>query len=31
MSFDLRVAHSVEEIGQPEWDRLGEDLSLIHI
>lgn len=25
MSFDVRVAHSVEEIGQPEWDRLGED------
>jgi predicted N-acyltransferase len=25
MSFEVRVAHSVEEIGQPEWDRLGED------
>ena len=25
MSFDVQVAHSVAEIGQPEWDRLGED------
>jgi predicted N-acyltransferase len=25
MSFDVQVAHSVEEIGQAEWDRLGED------
>ena len=25
MSFDVQVAHSVEEIGQPEWDRLGDD------
>lgn len=25
MSFDAQVAHSVEEIGQAEWDRLGED------
>jgi predicted N-acyltransferase len=25
MSFDVQVAHSVAEIGQAEWDRLGED------
>ena len=25
MSFDVRVAHSVEEMGQSEWERLGED------
>jgi predicted N-acyltransferase len=25
MSFDVRVAHSVEEVGPSEWDRLGED------
>lgn len=25
MSFDVQVAHSVEEIGRSEWDRLGED------
>lgn len=25
MSFDVRVAHSVEEVGQSEWDRLGKN------
>lgn len=25
MSFDVEVAHRVEEIGQAEWDRLGSD------
>ena len=25
MSFDVEVAHSVEEIGQAEWDHLGSD------
>jgi predicted N-acyltransferase len=25
MSFDVEVAHSVEEIGQADWDRLGSD------
>jgi predicted N-acyltransferase len=26
MSFDVQVAHRVEEIGQSEWDRLGAEL-----
>lgn len=25
MSFEVQVAHSVEEVGQFEWDRLGKD------
>lgn len=29
MAFDLQVAHSVEEIGQQAWDRLGGDQPFV--